>query len=198
MSGDKIGNDFADTINQPLKKGSEGRSMWMKAYDRIKHENHINSKNFRNGYAFRTHKTSPEPPESNIFIVPNPSPVPKSDTSSLIGRKTENDPETDIVEDENMSTCMVAMVITCMILIPLGLICLVVGIATPYWFDTTNGHFGLFQMCYTSGSCESVANFLSGVSTNCKLFLCCHFVIVSIISILCTKHWSKLDETVSV
>ncbi|XP_033726423.1 uncharacterized protein LOC117316059 [Pecten maximus] len=190
MASNKIGNDFSPSINsitapQPIKTTGKSR-IWKDMYSKLRK----NKQDLRNGYAY-----GKKPPKYN---APSPSLSPDIQTSSFVSMTSsktksvsasastlnsktpisisaiklyqDNDTQTDDVKDtDTTDDCIMALALACIIVLPLAIILVLVGLSTPFWYNTGTGNLGLFQMCYTtSGVCETANSFFSTISSTAQ------------------------------
>ncbi|OWF45178.1 uncharacterized protein LOC110457327 [Mizuhopecten yessoensis] len=188
MASNKIGSGWPNvtSITAPQSTNEKGKSnVWKDMYSKLRK----NKKDLRNGYAFgkKPHKyNSPSPalaPEnktnSPVSTVSEQSNSVSASSSSTSGSKSpttisaiklfqDSDTQTDNMKNNTDTTddCIMAMALACIIVLPMAIIVVLVGLATPFWYNTGTGNLGLFQMCYTtSGTCETASSFLSTVSS---------------------------------
>ncbi|XP_069107041.1 uncharacterized protein [Argopecten irradians] len=189
MASNKIASDFVNTLTGPQATNDESKSgMWKDMYSKLRK----NKKDLRNGYAFGKkppkYKAQPpsQPPVSTVMpSTSSSSSKSKSPASSATSnsktaasvtaiklfQNSDTQTDDDVKKDtDTTDDCIMGLALACIIILPLAIIFVLVGMATPFWYQTGTGNLGLFQMCYTtsSGSCESANSFLSSVSTTAQ------------------------------
>jgi len=116
----------------------------------------------KNGYAFQKRRRF----STSVFTI----------DASRLNDKKPNGPDRSVsnVSDRTGSTpdsegskCAMGLGFCCIVSIPMAIVVLAVGMATPYWFNTGSGNLGLFQSCNTgTAKCESSTTFLNTVSSS--------------------------------
>ncbi|XP_060064944.1 uncharacterized protein LOC132545289 [Ylistrum balloti] len=191
MASNKIGSGTSsvNSLTAPQTTNAKEKSrVWKDIYSKLRK----NKQDLRNGYAFGKkppNYSDPSPSLSPAINAKSPASTTSSKSKSVSASSSSNpssdsptnisaiklfqnsDTQTeDMKKDTDMiDECIMSLALACIIVLPMAIIVVLVGLATPYWYNTGTGNLGLFQMCYTtSGACETANSFLSTVSSTAQ------------------------------